>query len=234
MTIGNREWTLRYTSLRDSTVRPSCSNQRLLVGGMVVSLLLFAVTWSLVSTRARAMQLAQQMTKSLRASETKLRAVISQAPLGIWEMDADGRIIDCNEKAVAYAGAPRASIIGIDMRNDVSDRGLVPYVEKAMGGESSDVEMPYSTSTVRKAAFDLSLLPPAGENRRRHPDTDVRRGHQRAQGGRKRIEHMAHHDPLTGLANRTCCATGWNRRSRPPDAAAINSGCCLSTSITSR
>ena len=97
--IGNREWQVRYAAL------PTFDNptelqhpQRLLFGGIVVSLLLFAVTWALLSTRTRAVLLAQQMTTNLRSSEAKLRAVISQAPLGIWELDAGGGLSIATKK----------------------------------------------------------------------------------------------------------------------------------------
>jgi diguanylate cyclase (GGDEF)-like protein len=202
--IGDREWAVRYASLPAFDSPAELQHpQRLLLGGIVVSLLLFAVTWSLVSTRARARKLAQDMTQSLRASENKMRALISQAPLGIWELDANGRIIDCNQKAVLYAGAPREKIIGIDMRGDLDDRGLLPYVEKAVAGESSDVELPYtSTAGQRPGMYHFFFQPVIldgvvsqilmfGE--------DI--GERKA--AEQRIAYMAHHDPLTELANRT-------------------------------
>ena len=202
--IGDREWTVSYNTLPAFDSPTELQHPfRLLLGGIVVSLLLFAVTWSLVSTRARARRLAAQMTTSLRASETKMRALISQAPLGIWELDPTGRIIDCNQKAELYAGAPRNQIIGIDMRSDLNDRGLLPYVEKAIAGESSDVELPYtSTAGQRPAMYHFFFQPVMLDGAVAQilmfgEDISERKAAER------RIAYMAHHDPLTELANRT-------------------------------
>jgi CHASE1-domain containing sensor protein len=83
--LQRRKWTLRFTT------RPSfgstdvdTESRMILAGGLSISLLIFGITWSLVSTRQRALSLAQEMTEKFRIQE---RAVVSSNN-GIFITDA--------------------------------------------------------------------------------------------------------------------------------------------------
>lgn len=56
-------------------------------GGMIISLLLFAVVWTLASTRQRAKALALEMTSELRESEARFRALTKLSSDWYWEQD---------------------------------------------------------------------------------------------------------------------------------------------------
>ncbi|CAA7617184.1 putative Nodulation protein V [Candidatus Terasakiella magnetica] len=84
---------------------------------------------------------------ALRQSEVKLQALFTQAPLGIWMLDHDGRIIECNDKFVEYAGSSRAEIIGFNQFTDARDQCLSAPLRHAMTGETVSIETDYSSTT---------------------------------------------------------------------------------------
>ena len=55
--------------------------------GLVLSLLLFFLTQSLLNTRAKALQIAQELTSELRESEDRYHMVFENSPVSIWEED---------------------------------------------------------------------------------------------------------------------------------------------------
>ncbi|OAN59554.1 hypothetical protein A6A05_07385 [Magnetospirillum moscoviense] len=72
--IGGRTWTVIYAMLPGfAQAAEGALPRQTLVGGILVSLLLTLIVWSLATTRARAQALAVDMTHSLRASEGRFR-----------------------------------------------------------------------------------------------------------------------------------------------------------------
>lgn len=72
--VGGRTWTLAIHSLPELDVLQGKDSSRLIaIAGMGLSLLLALLTWTLLSGRARAMLLAQEMTQELRDSEARFR-----------------------------------------------------------------------------------------------------------------------------------------------------------------
>ncbi len=65
--------------------------------GILVSALLFGIVWSLSTTRRRAVELAEEMTRSLRESERRYQILFEQNLAGIYRTSLDGRILECNE-----------------------------------------------------------------------------------------------------------------------------------------
>lgn len=57
----------------------------LLIFGLVVSLLLSGLAWSLTRTRQRALQMAQEMTETLRRSEERWSFALEGAGDGVWD-----------------------------------------------------------------------------------------------------------------------------------------------------
>jgi sensor domain CHASE-containing protein len=55
--------------------------------GLVVSLLVSVLTYSLLNTRAKAVQIAQKLMAELRKSEERYRLVFENSPISIWEED---------------------------------------------------------------------------------------------------------------------------------------------------
>ncbi len=72
--VGGRTWTLAIHSHPELDVLQGKDSSRLIaIAGMGLSLLLALLTWTLLSGRARAMSLAQEMTQELRDSEARFR-----------------------------------------------------------------------------------------------------------------------------------------------------------------
>lgn len=205
LTVGGRTWLVDYASLPafDAATTGQIASWRLLTGGLLVSALLFAVIWSLAGTQARAEDMARRMTRTLRENEGKLRALFEQAPVGIWLVDRSGRIIDCNDKFATYAGAERTQIIGFDMFDSARDPSLNDGLRRAIAGATVRFESPYTSTTGnRSSVYSWHFQPVMIEE-----ETAFVLGFVEDISARKlaeaHIEHLAHHDTLTGLANRS-------------------------------
>lgn len=203
VTIGGKTWNMHYASLPEfDAANDLAQPTRLLAGGLLVSLLLFVIVWALTSTRARAIDMARQMTRSLRENETKLRELFAQAPLAIWTVDREGRILECNDKLPDYVGSTRDRIIGLNMITGVKDQSLVEPIRRAIAGETVVFESPYfSTTGNRDSIYQFHFQPVMVEGEFAFvlafaEDISARKT---AEAG---VEHLAQHDALTGLANR--------------------------------
>jgi PAS domain S-box-containing protein len=106
LAIPGQNWTMRFRAQPGFGSEENDEHWRMIGGGLCVSLLLFAITWSLASTRRRALAFAQEMTERLRIQE---RAVISSNN-GIFITDAsqpENPILYANpafEKITGYSG----------------------------------------------------------------------------------------------------------------------------------
>lgn len=203
--VGGRSWLVDYAALpafnaEAESLDPSL---RLLAGGIIASLLLASIVWQLASTRARALRLARDMTRSLRTSESKLRALFEQAPVGAWLTDLKGVVVDCNDKFAAYVGATRENVIGFNVFEQSRDQTLVAPLRRAIAGESVAFEAPYTSTTGnRSSVYSWHFQPVLIDEQPSYvlcfvediSDRKLAEAH---------IEHLAHHDALTGLANRS-------------------------------
>ncbi|MDO8608652.1 MAG: ATP-binding protein [Phaeospirillum sp.] len=102
----------------------------------------------------------REAESALRQSEAKLQALVTQAPLGIWMLDHDGCIIECNDTFTGYAGASRADIIGFNMFTDARDQSLSAPLHRAMAGETVNFETEYTSTTGGKTSTFHYILKP--------------------------------------------------------------------------
>ena len=147
--VAGRHWTLVFASDDGFIAARPIHRQPLLVlaAGFLLSLLLFALIRSEILTRQRAEALAQDMTTHLRASEVRFRELFHQAPLGIWLLDHESKVIDCNDIFAEYAGAPMEKIIGFNILRDARDRAFIPALQEALEGRESVIETRYTSTT---------------------------------------------------------------------------------------
>jgi signal transduction histidine kinase len=78
--IAGRAWEFQYSADKDAivSVTDRVLPPMVLAGGLLSSLLLFGVLYSLASSRSRAVEIANEITKDLRESEMELRATAEQ------------------------------------------------------------------------------------------------------------------------------------------------------------
>ncbi len=142
-------------------------------------------------------------------SEARYRAVVSQASEGIVLVDpATLAILEANRAFLAgagYAGQSAASLNLVDVfppgpvNTPALTTGLLPGdrpVElklRTRGGETVDAEV--TTSVITYQGRDVFCLVTRDVTARKAADSRLR-------ASERRLEHLAHHDPLTGLPNR--------------------------------
>jgi len=103
--IFGRTWTVRLQSLPAFEATIDHRAPRLvIVAGLCLSLLLFFIALSLVSTQARAVALASRMTSSLRESEEKIRLILESTGEPIYGIDTKGECTFYNAACLRVLG----------------------------------------------------------------------------------------------------------------------------------
>ncbi len=89
MRVAGRIWEVHFTAPREAFVAATDAALPwiVLVGGVLISLLLAGVFYSLASSRGRALEMAQVITRDLRESEASLAEAQRMARLGNWSLD---------------------------------------------------------------------------------------------------------------------------------------------------
>lgn len=215
--VGNHVWTLSFASTREFGLS-SRSNQplQILLGGLAMSVLLFDITLVLSSTRSSALAMADLMTRRVRESETRVRAVIDHAPDGIITFDKKGLIETFNPGAEAVFRYTATEAKGLHIQklmpgctgllsdpavsrhhsatpedqpgeaDDKSPDGLHEVLGRRKGGVSLPVELTISRMALDDRHTFMAIV----------RDISVRKRTQ------DRLVHDALHDSLTSLPNR--------------------------------
>jgi PAS domain S-box-containing protein len=108
LTFWGQTWTLRFTALPafEKAVKNDAP-QIVFFAGLLVSLLLALLVWSMLETRARALSLAEEMTAELRISQEeqgKLAALVENSTDSIGIVALDGRYVYLNTAGRRMAG----------------------------------------------------------------------------------------------------------------------------------
>jgi len=113
----------------------------LLVGGLVISLLVFGFTWSMTTSQARALQLAGSITDELRNNLEVKRTILERAPDAVVSIDTEGRIEDWSLQAESIFGWTKAEVEGLRLARTIiperfreaHEKGLKRYLETGEG-----------------------------------------------------------------------------------------------------
>jgi PAS domain S-box-containing protein len=143
--IASRVWEFQYSAPKEviigrlDTLWPTW----VLVGGLLFSLLVFGVLYSLSSSRGRALTLAAQMTKDLRETEERFRLIAESASDLIILIDPQGRRIYVNP-AYARLFGDKTDLVGSDAFREIhpEDKDEVEKVffDTVRDGQNRDVE----------------------------------------------------------------------------------------------
>jgi PAS domain S-box-containing protein len=89
MTVGQRIWEIEFAADRSTLVHgfDAYLPWLVLIGGLIGSILLYSIYYSMMTARRRAMELARTMTKGLRNSEASLAEAQHMARLGSWVLE---------------------------------------------------------------------------------------------------------------------------------------------------
>lgn len=140
----------------------------------------------------------------LRESRAEYRAMAETAPIGFIKIDATGNVLFANSAAgEMFEGAPS----GTDLFARIRPTDGESFADKIRMSQSfqAELKMPYHSRHLIVAMSPWNGAQVVPE--RMLALTDV----TSLTVARKQIEHMARHDPLTGLGNRTLFAETWAR-----------------------
>ncbi|MGE5504539.1 MAG: EAL domain-containing protein [Actinomycetota bacterium] len=111
--IANHRWTLEFHGTRRFDALIDHHGPRsLMVAGVLISVLLFAVFLGMARSRQRAVALALQMTHDLSASEAKTRAIVDNVVDAIITIDVRGIVQWFTPSAERIFGWSAAEVVG--------------------------------------------------------------------------------------------------------------------------
>jgi diguanylate cyclase (GGDEF)-like protein/PAS domain S-box-containing protein len=226
--IGGRTWTFALSTWPNFDAGIYYHEPvMVLIGGLVVSLLLFGITWSLTTTRERALALAELMTDALRAAQAQFRAVTDHANDAMVSADGQGTIIMWNRSAGNVFGYSEEDVLGQPLTVLLAERSR-PAHEKTLqwvadNGERSVVGQTVELVGQRKGGgkFPLELSLSTWTQGEQRFYTGIMRDITERKRTTERLGYLATHDALTGLPNRTLFAdrldqalarSAWNQR----------------------
>jgi diguanylate cyclase (GGDEF)-like protein/PAS domain S-box-containing protein len=143
----------------------------------------------------------------LARSEHRFRGAFDNAPLGLALVDQGNRFVRVNRALCRLLGVEAGQLVGVDQAafGDVSDNAIEKeFLRDLVQGRSDAVqyERRYRgrDGTVIWALVSASLLPADADPQQFLVQINDVTERKRAE---EALEHLAHHDALTGVANRT-------------------------------
>ena len=115
--INGHAWTLKFDSLPEFDSEANSLTPRIIaISGAILTAMLALLVWTLLNLRARAHEMANAMTASLRENEERFRSVVDTAVDGIIVISERGIIEFCNSAAQRIFGYDAAEMMGNNIK----------------------------------------------------------------------------------------------------------------------
>ena len=199
--FGGRIWRLELTG-QPGGDSPMWLPALTLAGGVLASLLLALLTWSMANTRARALVLGRNMAAQYRESEERFRALNELLPTLVLLARTDGRVVYANQVArerLALADPESTPVHVSDIVDDVTVQEKI--------GQVIDLDQPIRNIALRFAGekfppfwatLSVSRIDLEGSPHLLAVANDI----TELRDLNEMLFYQAAHDPLTGLYNR--------------------------------
>ncbi|HJR06912.1 MAG TPA: CHASE domain-containing protein [Pyrinomonadaceae bacterium] len=131
--IAGRRWTLAFTSRPELDLESGRGQlPYILLGGLVVSFVLFALT----RAQARARAAAERAATGLRQSEIRFRTLIEQSPLSTQIFSPDGRTVQVNRAWEQLWGVTLDALGDYNVLTDAQlvEKGIMPFIKQGFNG----------------------------------------------------------------------------------------------------
>ena len=213
--VGGRSWQLQFSAPSTASFGIGAElPQVVLLGGALTSVLMFWLTLAQWRARQRALQLAQQATavraaEGLREQLAFIQQLIEAVPQPIFFKDAEGHYLGVNRAWELFFGIPREKFVGKSVFElypadpDLAQRHHAKDAElfASPGSQSYEAAIRDARGELRqtiynKATFNRADGSVAGLIGTITDITEQRRVEEQ-------VRHMAHHDALTQLPNRS-------------------------------
>jgi PAS domain S-box-containing protein len=133
MQFYGRRWRFDFFSGPTASAAPQLAAlDKLLFAGLAASLLLFAMTWMLASTEARARRIAADMTQSYRRSEQRFRNAMQYSAIGKALLDSNGAIVESNPAFGRIFGRSDSTLRGHSLNEFLDEGATQPLVTSQM------------------------------------------------------------------------------------------------------
>ncbi|MEN1759942.1 ATP-binding protein [Anoxynatronum sibiricum] len=105
---------------------------------------------------------ASQQIHQLKEELNKYRLMFEHAPLGMFHLNHQGVVTDCNDQLGNIVGAPKEKVLGINALT-LENSAYVSAVRQAMAGNMASFEGAYTSVAGGKSRFLRVLFAPTGE-----------------------------------------------------------------------
>lgn len=116
--LYGREWRVQFESAPLAIAAPRLGAlQNSLVLGILVSLLMYGIAWSLAQTEARARTIARRLTEDYRRSEQRFRGAMQYSAIGMALLDSHGCIVEANTAMGGIVGRDPQALKGVALHS---------------------------------------------------------------------------------------------------------------------
>jgi diguanylate cyclase (GGDEF)-like protein/PAS domain S-box-containing protein len=147
----------------------------------------------------------KQTEKALRDNEAELRLLTDNVPAMILYVDRKMHCVFANKRYADLFGLAAADIVGKPLREIVGNAvypDLEGYFNKALEGHPVAYQRNVQLKSGEQRCIEVKLVPRAAEQGQIPGFYSMAIDITEQKQAEERIQHMAHHDSLTGLPNR--------------------------------